>query len=158
MNANTRSRPATAWRWAAALLMAALALAPVAQAQTLTGNIIGNVTDEQGARLPGVTVTLTGNGAKKTQTTDARGEYRFPSLSPGVYTITYELQSFTFVTKPDVKVSIGQNTEENTMLKISSIEATISVSGGVSLRTRAWMRVRLRGVSSTMAMAMVAPD
>ncbi len=133
MNAKTRSRPATAWRWAAALLMAALALAPVVQAQTLTGNIIGNVTDEQGARLPGVMVTLTGNGAKKTQTTDARGEYRFPSLSPGVYTLTYELQSFTFVTKPDVKVSIGQNTEENTTLKISSIEATITVSGGAAL-------------------------
>ena len=133
MNAKTRSSPGQAWRWAVLALAIALALAPAARAQQLTGNVMGNVSDEQGARLPGVTVTLSGNGAKKVQTTDARGEYRFPSLAPGVYTLTYELQSFTFVTKPDVKVSIGQNTEENTTLKISSVEATITVSGGAAL-------------------------
>ena len=35
-------------------------LAPVAQAQTSTGTIEGKVTDQQGAVLPGVNVTLTG--------------------------------------------------------------------------------------------------
>ena len=53
MNANTRSRPGTAWRWGAAVLAVLICLAPVAQAQQLTGNIIGNVTDEQGAIVPG---------------------------------------------------------------------------------------------------------
>jgi hypothetical protein len=37
----------------------------------VTGNIYGHVVDEQGGRLPGVTVTLSGIGAAKTQTTDS---------------------------------------------------------------------------------------
>jgi hypothetical protein len=97
MNAihSIQRRPA-ARAWLAALVAAAaLALATRATpafAQQLTGNVYGYVADEQGGRLPGVTVTLTGPGAPKSQTSDARGEYRFLNLSPGEYTLTYELQ------------------------------------------------------------------
>src|SRR5260370_32468786 len=52
-------------------------------AQQLTGNIFGNVTDESGARLPGVSVTLIGAGAPQTFTTDPRGEFRFLNVPPG---------------------------------------------------------------------------
>jgi hypothetical protein len=114
-------------------LAAALALVPLASAQQLTGNIYGSVVDEQGGRLPGVTVTLSGVGAAKTQTTDARGEFRFPNLPPGVYTLVYELQSFSKVTNSDVKVSVGQNTETNARLKISSVESTVIVEGAPAL-------------------------
>ncbi len=71
--------------------LALLAFSGALLAQQLTGNIFGFVTDEQGGRLPGVTVTLSGIGAPKTQTTDARGEYRFLNLSSGNYTMSYEL-------------------------------------------------------------------
>ena len=119
---------------AAALTVAALlALAPAAAAQQLTGNVYGYVTDEQGGRLPGVTVTLSGVGAPKIQTSDARGEYRFPNLDPGEYTLIYELQGFTKVTKPDVQVSVGQNTNTTASLKISNVEANVTVQGEPSL-------------------------
>ena len=59
MNRNTRARRRASWTWVVALA-AALALVPLASAQQLTGNIYGYVADEQGGRLPGVTVTLTG--------------------------------------------------------------------------------------------------
>ena len=42
-----------------------LTAAPVAQAQTSGGNIYGTVTDESGARLPGATVTLTGDHGRR---------------------------------------------------------------------------------------------
>jgi hypothetical protein len=119
-------------RWGA-VLAALLAVVPIASAQQLTGNVYGNVVDEQGGRLPGVTVTLSGIGAPKSQTTDARGEFRFLNLSPGVYTLVYELQSFTKVTNNDVKVSIGQNTETTAKLKISSVESTVIVEGAPAL-------------------------
>ena len=118
---------------AAALVVAALALAPVATAQQLTGNVYGNVADEQGGRLPGVTVTLAGPGAPKTQTSDARGEYRFLNLSPGEYTLTYELQGFAKVTKPNVQVSVGQNTETSTELKLTSVETAVTITGSQPL-------------------------
>ena len=50
--------------WAAALLVL-LSFASTLMAQQLVGNIYGYVSDEQGGRLPGVTVTLTGGGAPK---------------------------------------------------------------------------------------------
>ncbi len=114
----------------------ALALAPIASAQQLTGNVFGTVVDEQGAALPGVTVTLSGIGAAKVQTTDAKGEFRFPNLDPGVYALTYELQSFTKVTNAEVKVSVGQNTAADAQLKISSAEATVLVESTALLDTR----------------------
>ena len=132
MNAHRPRSPWRSWTWAAALA-AALALAPLATAQQLTGNVYGSVVDEQGARLPGVSVTLTGIGAAKTQITDARGEFRFPNLSPGVYALDYELQSFTKVTDNNVKVSVGQNTETSATLKISSVATTVTVTSSPDL-------------------------
>ena len=136
MSSNTNRTRGRAWAWAPlqiAALLVLLCLAPALSAQQLVGNVFGYVTDEQGGRLPGVTVTLTGVGAPKTQTTDSRGEYRFLNLDPGTYTLAYELQGFTKVTKPDVQVSVGQNTNTSAALKISSVEATVTVKGEPSL-------------------------
>ncbi len=89
-------------------VLALLAVGSALNAQQLTGNIFGYAADEQGGRLPGVTVTLTGGGAPQVFTTDSRGEYRFLNIPPGGnYTLTFDLQGFTKVTKSGVQVSIG---------------------------------------------------
>ena len=117
----------------ATVSLALLAFSGALLAQQLTGNIFGYVTDEQGGRLPGVTVTLSGIGAPKTQTTDARGEYRFLNLSPGNYALSYELQGFSKVTKSDVQVAVGKNTETTSSMKLSSVEAAVTVRGEAAL-------------------------
>jgi len=122
------------WRIAAALAIAVLALTPALSAQLLTGNIFGIAQDEQGGRLPGVTVTLIGAGAPRTFTTDAHGEYRFLNIAPGEnYTLTYELQGFTKVTKTGVQVSVGRNTDTSAMMKLSGVEAMVTVRGEAAL-------------------------
>jgi hypothetical protein len=78
------------FRTAAVLLLAALIGAP-ALAQSLTGSITGTIKDEQGAVLPGVTVTLTGKQGTQTQVTDASGGYRFPALEVGTYAVSADL-------------------------------------------------------------------
>ncbi len=132
MNTATNDRRVSA-RLATLLAAVALAFAAAAQSQQLTGNVYGYVADEQGGRLPGVTVTLSGQGAPKSQTSDARGEYRFLSLSPGEYTLSYELQGFAKVTKTNVQVSVGQNTETSAELKLTSVAAEVVVQGEPSL-------------------------
>ena len=82
------------FRTAAALLLAATVAAP-AMAQTLTGSITGTIKDEQGAVLPGVTVTLTGKQGTQTQVTEANGNYRFPALEVGTYEVSAELSGFS---------------------------------------------------------------
>src|SRR5687767_4647957 len=77
-------------------LVVACCLGPVvgAHAQILTGNIIGTVRDDSRAVLPGATVSLTSPvlpGTGLSAVTGRTGEYRFPELPPGVYSLTAEL-------------------------------------------------------------------
>jgi hypothetical protein len=128
------------WRRAYVVALAALAFLAVGgalSAQQLTGNIYGYVEDEQQGRLPGVRVTLSGPTPSAPQTTDARGEYRFLYLSPGSYMLVYELQGFTKVTKSDVQVAVGVNTNTSATLRLSTVEAAITVRGeAAQLQTR----------------------
>src|SRR5258708_22532471 len=79
------------------LLVALLAVPLPARAQATTGTISGTVTDESKAVLPGVTVLVknTETGATRTLVTDERGGFRAPNLTPGIYSVTADLQGFT---------------------------------------------------------------
>ena len=78
------------------LVLAILAFgAPAAYAQgggaSQTGTIIGKVSDASDAALPGVTVTITAASlmGAQTQVTNESGNYRFPAVPPGSYTVKY---------------------------------------------------------------------
>jgi Carboxypeptidase regulatory-like domain/TonB dependent receptor len=116
------------FRTAAALLLAAIVAAP-ALAQTLTGSITGTVKDEQGAVLPGVTVTLTGKQGTKTQVTDSTGVFRFPALEVGTYTVTAELSGFSKARSADIGISPGQQLSTDLTLKVGSFSDNITVTG-----------------------------
>ena len=62
-------------------------------AQTTRGDIQGRVADEQGAALPGVTVTIKSDAliGDQSTVTDATGQYKFLVLPPGSYDVTYSL-------------------------------------------------------------------
>ena len=83
-------------RSAALSVLLIFVLASAADAQTVsatTGAIDGRVTDASNAVLPGVTVTLVGEammGSRDTVTSDT-GTFRFISVTPGLYTVTFAL-------------------------------------------------------------------
>src|SRR5215471_11350058 len=80
-------------------------------AQVQTGSILIKVTDQQGAILPGVSVTLSGSAlvaGSMTGVTNEGGMQRFPSLVPGTYTVKLELPSFQTVVRENVNVNIGE--------------------------------------------------
>lgn len=114
--------------WGLVLLIGATS---PALAQRTTGTVSGTVTDESGAILPGVTVTLQGAAVPGTPTTvtGATGVYRFSSLAPGSYTLTFELQGFATVTRAQVPVAVGQEVDLNVQLKVSSVAETVTVTG-----------------------------
>lgn len=98
-------------------------------AQRTTGDIRGVVTDQSGAVLPGVTVTLRGPAVAGTPTTvsNEEGVYRFPNLSPGTYEITAELSGFTTTAQTGIPVSLGGTAEVNVQLRVSTQSETITV-------------------------------
>ena len=81
----------------ALLALAILAHALPSPAQTGDGSIRGYVKDEQGAVLPGVTVTAHSPAllSPVTAVSDAGGYYRLLNLPPGTYAVTAELAGFS---------------------------------------------------------------
>jgi hypothetical protein len=107
-------------------------LASSAEAQILTGNIIGTVTDESKSVLPGVTVTISSPalpGGPATTVTDEQGRYRFAGLTPGTYTLTLTLSGFATHQEEGLRVITGGTVERNPMLKVAAVAETITVSG-----------------------------
>src|SRR5262245_2709653 len=104
----------------------ALALVPSAFAQLAGGNIYGTVTDEQGAVLPGATVTLSGPFTRTT-TAGADGGFRFLNVEAGRYTLTAALSGFATV-KRDVVATTGQNVTLSFSMKVAGQQETITVS------------------------------
>src|ERR687892_2829003 len=89
----------------AALLTAASSALAQGGGASSTGTIQGRVTDAQGAVLPGVTVTATSPSALGAQTTvtSETGNYRFPAIPPGTYSVTYELTGFNIVKREGIQ-------------------------------------------------------
>ncbi len=111
-----------------ALLAVVLTWTGTAGAQTLTGTVAGKVTDEQGGVLPGVTVTLTGKTGAKTMVTDAKGEFRFVALDPGVYSVKAELQGFRPKAIEEVSVATGKTADVGFALAVGGVTETVDVS------------------------------
>lgn len=97
------------WTLIAAVGLLALA-AGVAHAQLQTGNLYGELTDNQGQALPGVTLTLTGVGPTQVQVSNAEGQARFLGLAPGKYELKAELEGFSTVDYPNISIQVGRNT------------------------------------------------
>ena len=112
-------------------VLALVASAPPALAQVQTGEITGKVTDNTGAILPGVTVTLTGSALIQPQTanTSETGTYNFPRLPIGTYTIKFELPGFKSVVREDVRLTLGFTAQIDQQLEISTVQETVTVSG-----------------------------
>jgi hypothetical protein len=116
------------FRMAATLLLAAIVAAPV-MAQTLTGSITGTIRDEQGAVLPGATVTLTGKQGTQTQVTEANGNYRFPALEVGTYEVSAELSGFGKVSQANLVISPNRELTIDLQMKVAGLAENVTVVG-----------------------------
>jgi outer membrane receptor protein involved in Fe transport len=113
--------------------LALILVAPVAlHAQSLAagGAIEGTVTDESGAVLPGVNVTIrnTGTGIVRETQTDAAGVYRAPLLPVGTYEVTAALTGFATTKRPNLTLGIGQVLRADLTLKVASAQEEITVT------------------------------
>ncbi|MFQ6037668.1 MAG: carboxypeptidase regulatory-like domain-containing protein [Candidatus Aminicenantales bacterium] len=94
-----------------------------------TGAIVGRVMDEDGSPLPGVTVTLTSPRlmGERTAITDSEGQYRFPALPPGLYTVKAELQGFTPTIREKIRVHATIRLTVDITLKMATVEEEVTV-------------------------------
>lgn len=99
-------------------------------AQTTGAHLTGTVTDESGGALPGVTVTASNDetGLDRVTVTGASGDYRFPTLPVGIYTVQAELEGFTTVQVNDVRLQVATSRVLNITLKLAAVEEVITVA------------------------------
>jgi hypothetical protein len=115
----------------AVLAVMALLVPGVVLAQsTTTGAVGGVVTDQSGAVLPDVPVTIKSvdHGFSTTTKSNAQGFYQFQLLEPGTYAITVAAPNFKTLTTTTT-VSVGQNAVVNAKLEVGSAGTTVEVSG-----------------------------
>ncbi len=128
------------WRWQTLVALVALSLAPyaapLAAGQSTDGSIIGQVTDESKAALPGVTVTASSPALQVKQVTavtDERGEYRLTPLSIGTYVVEYSLSGFKSVRQEGVRLTPGFTAKLDVTLSVGQLQETVTVSGAAPL-------------------------
>lgn len=100
-------------------------------AQRITGKIIGEITDEEGTPLPGVTVEISSPslmGGVHSQIASEDGGYRFSNLPPGTYKLVFSLDGFQTVERQNIRVSLNTTVTEDIILKPSTVEESIVVT------------------------------
>lgn len=123
------------FKWLALALAIALFIPSFLFAQAAGSSLSGRVEDEQGAAVPGVTITATNTqtGLVRTTVTDSSGAYRFPALPPGVYKVTGDLSGFATVTTENVELNVATERQINIALKQARVKEAITVTAEAPL-------------------------
>jgi hypothetical protein len=125
--------------------------AAAGQAQ-VAASIVGRVTDESGAVLPGVTVTATSPALQIPHVIDvtaAQGDYRLTPLPIGTYEVVYTLTGFQTVRRESVRLTAGFVARVDVVLKVGAIEESITVSASPTVDVQSTGSVTDRSISST---------
>ena len=111
------------------VVMAALLLPELAQAQQTTGGITGVVTDAQGGTLAGANVDAVQDetGLKRTQTSGGNGYYDFVNLPIGHYTLTVTRDGFQTEKLPSIAVESGRTATVNVNLNVGAVAQSVTV-------------------------------
>ncbi len=113
-----------------------LALLASAVAQTVTeGTIRGVLRDEQGAPMPGVTVSAASPNApgNHVSITEGDGQYRLLNLRPGIYELSAEQAGFSKSVQAGVEVRAGLNLTVDIQLRVGAVTETVTVTGEAPL-------------------------
>ncbi|HUK15484.1 MAG TPA: carboxypeptidase-like regulatory domain-containing protein [Bryobacteraceae bacterium] len=113
------------------LLALLLASAALAQMNIATGSLSGTVTDPSGQVIPGASVTLIFelNGEVRTMLTNASGDFSFPALVEGPYTVRIQAQGFRQFERRNNMVTAGARVAlGNLQMEIGSVSETVSVT------------------------------
>ena len=128
-------------------------------AQSVSGTILGTVTDPSGAVMADAKVTVVneGTGLTRTVMTDANGEYVVPSIPTGRYTVMAEITGFKTLAlsnielgvdqraRIDLKLEVGALTESVTIEAVSPLLQTSSSELGTTVKTEQLLAMPLNG-------------
>ena len=115
--------------WLAGMLTVA------AMGQTTTGSIFGTVQDQSGNFIPNAAVTTTDvhTGISHSVQTNASGNYVFPSVAPGDYTVATQASGFGTQTQAGLHVNANQNAQASFTLSVGTQSQNVTVTSAATL-------------------------
>lgn len=110
-------------------------LSLTAAAQLPTAKVTGLVTDSTGAAVNGADVEAQNRATGivlKTVTNDS-GDYTFPVLTPGVYSVAVRKTGFESINRTGIELVVSQIARIDFQLKVGSTQQTVEVKAAVPL-------------------------
>lgn len=130
------------WRWnAGRVLGCALAFVVIGgmgavrlAGQAATGSILGTVTDQSAAAVPGAAVEVrnTETGAVRSTTSDAAGRFTLPNLAIGTYDVQAAKAGFATVVHRAIALTVGAETVVDFSLPVGQQTQTVAVEAEVT--------------------------
>ena len=112
-------------------------IASASYAQSFRGQIIGTVTDQNGAVVPGARVTAknAGTGIERSTVTDTAGNYTISELAIGDYEVRVEQTNFQTRTVKDVVVQVGGDRRVDVSLSAGGASAEVIIAAQEQVET-----------------------
>jgi len=98
--------------------------------QAVTATLLGTVTDSTGATVANakVTATAAGTGALHLSVTNESGNFTFPDLQPGPYSVTVEAKGFKKATQENIDLASNSSTRVDLTLVPGNASETVIVT------------------------------
>src|SRR5580692_11953807 len=122
-------------RWVAPMVVLGFLLTGTANAQSVTGRILGSVHDQQDSAIAGarVTVTDTLRNISHSTVTDGAGDYLVGDLPPSTYKVTIEAPGFNAFQAPSIPVEVGKDLRVDATLKAGDSNIVITIMEDIPL-------------------------
>ncbi len=103
--------------------------------QAVNATLLGTVSDSSGAIVPNAKVTLTevNTGVNRSGQTNESGNYTFPDMPPGQYSVTVEVSGFKKETRKDIALTVNSSTRVDVQLTPGNVTETVEVTGAPPL-------------------------
>ena len=126
------------WQCAAASAICIVpVLAPLANAQSTFGSVLGSVTDASNLPVARASVKLVNtdeNTSRDTQTDNA-GNYEFLNVKPGQYTVAVDREGFAKFVSKDLTLVARQNLRLDPVLDVGALTQTVEVQASAGVIT-----------------------
>jgi hypothetical protein len=112
------------------ILLCLCCVSGMASAQSVTGQLVGLVTDPSGAAITDAKVTVRNTNTNQTfvLTTGKDGEYRAANLLPSNYEISVAAPGFSSATVPNIRLLLSATMRNDVSLTLGSADRTVEVS------------------------------
>jgi len=113
------------------LLVVVTLLAPSVWGQEVTATLVGTITDQGGATVPGATVKAISvdRGTSYSAVSDDAGLYRISQLPAGSYTLKVGKTGFATVSREAFVLTVNQIARVDLALKVGQVSETVEVTG-----------------------------